>query len=52
MIFDIDKEFIVRSEDQQSKCGWTPYEGVTLKGYIEAVLIDGKAVIRDGKLTV
>lgn len=52
VIFDIDKEFIVRSEDQQSKCGWTPYEGVRLKGYIEAVLIDGKAVIRDGELTV
>ena len=52
VIFDINKEFVVRAEDQQSKCGWTPYEGETLKGYIEAVLIDGKAVVKDGKLTV
>lgn len=52
VIFDINKEFIVKAEDQQSKCGWTPYEGETLKGYIEAVLIDGKAVIKDGKLMV
>ena len=44
VIFDNTKEFIVRNEDQLSKCGWTPYEGVTLRGVIEKVLIDGAAV--------
>lgn len=41
VIFDYEKEFIVRNEDQFSKCGWTPYDGVTLRGVIENVLIDG-----------
>ena len=41
VIFDYEKEFIVRNEDQFSKCGWTPYDGITLRGVIENVLIDG-----------
>lgn len=42
IIFDYSKEFTVKNEDQLSKCGWTPYDGTTLKGVIEHVLIDGK----------
>ena len=41
VIFDNTKEFTVKNEDQLSKCGWTPYDGVTLRGVIEKVLIDG-----------
>ena len=44
VIFDYEKEFTVKNEDQLSKCGWTPYDGVTLRGVIEKVLIDGKAI--------
>ena len=42
VIFDYSKEFQVKTEDQLSKCGWTPYEGETLKGVIEAVYINGQ----------
>ena len=42
VIFDYSKEFQVKTEDQLSKCGWTPYEGKTLKGVIEAVYINGQ----------
>ena len=45
VIFDLDKEFTVKNEDQHGKCGWTPYDGVTLKGYIEEVIINGKTII-------
>ena len=41
VIFDKDREFVVKAEDQKGKCGWTPYEGETLSGVIEAVLVDG-----------
>ena len=41
VIFDKDREFIVKAEDQKGKCGWTPYEGETLSGVIEAVLVNG-----------
>lgn len=44
VIFDNSKEFIVRNEDQFSKCGWTPYDGERLRGVIENVLIDGTPV--------
>ena len=45
VIFDKEKEFTVRSEDQYSKCGWTPYEGTVLKGYIEGVMVNGYFVV-------
>ena len=44
VIFDKEKEFIVKAEDQYSKCGWTPYEGTVLKGRIEGVMINGSFV--------
>ena len=47
VIFDYEKEFTVRNEDQFSKCGWTPYEGERLKGKIETVFIGGKIVYKD-----
>ncbi len=45
VIFDKGKTFKVRNEDQLSKCGWTPYEGETLTGVIETVIIDGRTVM-------
>ena len=50
VIFDYGKEFTVKAEDQYSKCGWTPYEGVTLRGIIETVFIDGNVVLRNGRI--
>jgi dihydroorotase len=45
VIFDKEKEFIVKAEDLKGKCGWSPFEGETLKGVIEAVFIDGVRAI-------
>ena len=50
VIFDKDKEFVVKNEDQYSKCGWTPYEGETLKGWIDTVFVNGNIVLKDGHL--
>ena len=44
VIFDKDKEFTVKAEDLKGKCGWSPFEGETLKGAIETVLVDGIAI--------
>jgi dihydroorotase len=44
VIFDKDKEFTVKADNIISKCGWSPFEGETLKGVIEAVLIDGSTI--------
>lgn len=45
VVFDLNEEFTVRAEDQKGRCGWTPYEGETLNGVIEMVLVDGERVI-------
>ena len=51
VVFDLNKEFTVQAEDIYSKCGWSPYEGETLKGYIEMVLVNGVTALKDGKIT-
>ena len=51
VVFDLNKEFTVKAEDLYSKCRWSPYEGETLKGYIEMVLVNGKTALKDGKIT-
>ena len=45
VVFNNEKTFTVNNADQKSKCGWTPYDGETLRGVIEMVYIDGKQVI-------
>ncbi len=32
------------------KCGWSPYEGMTLKGVIERVFLNGQQVVADSRL--
>ena len=44
VVFDLNKEFTVKEEEQLSKCGWTPYEGEKLKGMIETVYCNGKVI--------
>jgi dihydroorotase len=51
VVFDLNKEYTVKAEDLYSKCGWSPYEGETLKGYIEMVLVNGETALKDGKIT-
>ena len=51
VVFDLNKEFTVKSEDIYSKCGWSPYEGETLKGYIEMVFVNGQTALNEGKVT-
>ena len=50
VIFDYDKEFTVKAEDQYSKCGWTPYEGESLNGWIETVYVNGQKVLDNGRI--
>jgi dihydroorotase len=45
VIFDNEASFTVRNEDLKSKCGWTPYEGETLRGVIKTVYINGNKII-------
>lgn len=44
VVFDLAGSFTVKAEDQLSKCGWSPYEGETLKGVIESVFVNGNEI--------
>ena len=44
VVFDYEQTFEVKTSDQFSKCGWTPYEGETLRGVIKNVYLDGKEI--------
>lgn len=44
VVFDLAGSFTVKAEDQLSKCGWSPYEGETLKGVIECVFVNGNEI--------
>lgn len=45
VIFDKDRKFTVKREDQLTKCGWSPYEGEVLSGVIESVFVKGERII-------
>jgi dihydroorotase len=50
VVFDYEKTFTVKTEEQYSKCGWTPYEGEVLNGCIETVYMNGKKIFENGKI--
>lgn len=45
---DLDASWIVEKNWLQSKCGWSPYEGLTLRGRVVSTLVRGEFAYRDG----
>ncbi|MBD3673197.1 MAG: amidohydrolase family protein [Planctomycetaceae bacterium] len=41
-ILNLAKPWTVRAEDLKTKCGWSPFEGVTFPGSVEAVFVAGE----------
>ncbi len=39
---------IIRNEDMASRCGWTPFDGIPVKGKVAATILRGHVVARDG----
>jgi len=48
-IVDPAKSYVFERSMVKSKCGWSPYEGETLTGSIEAVVLNGKVAMRGGE---
>ena len=48
VIVDLGKKQTVRNENQQTKCAWTPWDGVSLQGWPVRTIIGGKTVFLDG----
>ncbi len=49
-IVDMNKEQIIRNEDQASIAGWTAFDGQSKKGWPVMTMIRGNVVMKNGKL--
>lgn len=49
VLVDLNRRQEVRNEDQQTKCGWSPWHGQTLTGWPLRTWVMGHEVYRDGQ---
>jgi dihydroorotase len=49
-IVDLKKKRRIENSWIASRCGWTPFDGMTTQGWPVATVIRGKFVVRDGEL--
>ncbi len=49
-IVDMNKKILIKNENIESKCGWSPFNGVEFKGTPVATIIAGKTKMKDGKI--
>lgn len=49
VVIDPEQEYSVK--EVAYKCGWSPYEGIILRGVIERVFLNGRQVVASGQIT-
>ena len=49
-VVDMNKKIVIRNENIESKCGWSPFNGDEFKGTPVATIINGKIKMKDGKI--
>ena len=49
-IVDMNKKILIKNENIESKCGWTPFDGFEFKGTPVSTIIAGQIKMRDGKI--
>ena len=49
-IVDMNKKIVIKNENIESKCGWTPFNGDKFKGTPTHTIIAGKIKMKDGKI--
>jgi len=52
VVFDPKDSWHITSDSLLSKCGWSPYEGWTLRGKILGTFVRGEQVYWDGEIIV
>jgi len=50
IIVDPDAEYTITNEAMHSKCGWTPFAGMTVTGRVEQVILRGQTVYQAGQV--
>lgn len=49
-IVDLKAKRTIRHDQQATRCGWTPFDGVEATGWPMATIVRGRVVMRDGEL--
>lgn len=47
---DMDEEWTISNDNLYTKCGWTPFNGMKIKGRIKKVVLRGKSVFESGEI--
>ncbi|MEM6315316.1 MAG: dihydroorotase [Planctomycetota bacterium] len=50
VLVDLAAEHTIRNAEQLTKCGWSPWDGVTLRGLPVKTWVGGRLVFGDGKV--
>jgi dihydroorotase/allantoinase len=50
VVIDMDKEVRITNDDQITACGWTPYDGMHVKGWPTMSIIRGEIVMKDDEV--
>ena len=48
VVADPERESVIRAEDMLTKCGWTAFEGMRVRGAVVHTIVRGRFVVRDG----
>lgn len=49
---DPDVRYTLTSQGLQTRCGWTPFEGMSVQGRLRRVVLRGVTVFEEGRVTV
>ncbi len=49
-VVDMNAEFVIKNEDQATKSGWTPFDGMKIKGMPTHTIVHGVVVMKDGAI--
>lgn len=50
-LVDLKEKRVITHAQQRSRCGWTPFDGLTAQGWPKATIVRGKIVMRDDEIT-
>ena len=50
VLVDLNHEKVIKNDDMLYKCGWTPYDGMSVKSQVTHTFVNGNLVYHDGKV--
>lgn len=49
-LVDLDRSEVITDDLVVSKCGWTPYAGRRVSGWVDATIVRGRVVYEEGEV--